>query len=368
MHRRADHVDADRDERIEVVVERIAERRREHHRTGRTGLVMVVDDLREPLEVLNPRDVHRLGLIQHVEVTIVVVTDVLLIETRDVHVALERVRVLHVPVRDELHPVRIRVNGQDDQVVQEAHRLRIGAADQLIRRLDQLVRAEDFGGVETAVEPDDGFAFARRARVASSSVPSPIARRRDDVLVAVELLEVLRRRDDRHELRATFGRLPDLLHDHAVGLGVDLLPVFLELIVVRQLPVVADVEPEEFLRGCYLGAPTARTAPGATSVAASRSPDAQRPGRRFGVTARSARGTTGTFTRMTGPWFSGVRGEGRQNSRRAPSHESVGRLAGGRASLPTACVARPPVRSADGIALPRLRSCVAERWLRSSPN
>src|SRR6187399_1012605 len=57
--------------------------------------------------------------------------------------------------------------------------------------------------------------------------------------------------------------------------------------------------------------------PGATSVAASRSPDAQRPGRRFGVTARSARGTTGTFTRMTGPWFSGVRGK-------------VGKIAGAR--------------------------------------
>ena len=43
----ADHVDAERDQRIEVVVERIAERRREQHRAGRAGLMMIEHDGRE---------------------------------------------------------------------------------------------------------------------------------------------------------------------------------------------------------------------------------------------------------------------------------------------------------------------------------
>ena len=50
------------DHRIEVVVERIAERRREHHRAGRAGLVMVVDDLRKPLPVHDAVHVAGLGL------------------------------------------------------------------------------------------------------------------------------------------------------------------------------------------------------------------------------------------------------------------------------------------------------------------
>ena len=41
-------------------------------------------------------------------------------------------------------------------------RLFVVAADQLIDRLDQLMRAEDLGGVQTAVDPDDRLAFLRQ--------------------------------------------------------------------------------------------------------------------------------------------------------------------------------------------------------------
>ncbi len=46
-HHGADQIDIGRDLRVEVVVERITERRCEHHRAGRPGLVMVVHDLRD---------------------------------------------------------------------------------------------------------------------------------------------------------------------------------------------------------------------------------------------------------------------------------------------------------------------------------
>ena len=46
VHGGADHFDAQRHQRIEVVVERIAERRDEDHGAGGAGLVVVVHDLR----------------------------------------------------------------------------------------------------------------------------------------------------------------------------------------------------------------------------------------------------------------------------------------------------------------------------------
>ena len=47
MHGGAHQLDAQRNQRIEIVIEGIAERRHEDHRAGRAGLVVVVHDLRE---------------------------------------------------------------------------------------------------------------------------------------------------------------------------------------------------------------------------------------------------------------------------------------------------------------------------------
>ena len=73
-----------RNQRIEVVVERIAERWREHHRPDGSGLMMVVHDLREPLEIELVVDVGGFLHIGHVKVAIIVVADVLLPQARDV--------------------------------------------------------------------------------------------------------------------------------------------------------------------------------------------------------------------------------------------------------------------------------------------
>ena len=58
------------------------------------------------------------------------------------------------------------MRAQDHDVAQQPHRLFVGAAHQLIDRFHQLLCAEDLGGVQAAVNPDDGFAFLRqRARL-----------------------------------------------------------------------------------------------------------------------------------------------------------------------------------------------------------
>ncbi len=53
------------------------------------------------------------------------------------------------------------MHGEDDVVAQDAHRLFVVARDELVGGLDELVRAEYFGGVQAAVEPDHRLAFLR---------------------------------------------------------------------------------------------------------------------------------------------------------------------------------------------------------------
>ena len=89
--------------------------------------------------------------------------------------ALLLVRLAHVPVRHQLHAVRVDERAQDDVVVQDAHRLRIGLRVEPVDRLDQLLRAEHFGRVQAAVDPDDRLAFLRE--LARLVVGEPVGQR-----------------------------------------------------------------------------------------------------------------------------------------------------------------------------------------------
>ncbi len=82
VHRRAHQIDSDGNERIEVVVERIAKRRSEDHCAGWSSLVVIVDDLRIPRAIENAVHSLSLGLRRHVRIAIVVVSRVLLIQPR----------------------------------------------------------------------------------------------------------------------------------------------------------------------------------------------------------------------------------------------------------------------------------------------
>jgi hypothetical protein len=82
VHCAADLVEHRDDQRIDVVVEWIAERWSEHDRSRGRGLVMVVHDLREPGAEHDA--VHRLRFLLRCEegVAIVVVPDVFVVEPR----------------------------------------------------------------------------------------------------------------------------------------------------------------------------------------------------------------------------------------------------------------------------------------------
>ncbi len=125
MHGSTHQIELRGDEGIKSVVERIAERGGKHHGSCRPRLMMVIDDLREPLVVQHPVHVRRFRLRREVKIPVVVVADVFLIELRNAGpgASRERIRIAHVPARHQFHPVRIRVHREDDHVVQDPHRL-----------------------------------------------------------------------------------------------------------------------------------------------------------------------------------------------------------------------------------------------------
>jgi hypothetical protein len=100
MHRRTHQFNAERHQRIEVVVERIAERRHEDYRPLRTCLMVVVNDFRVPLQEQLVIHVGGFRLVRHVKIAVVIVVDVLLPKARQASEgALHRIFFAHVPVR-----------------------------------------------------------------------------------------------------------------------------------------------------------------------------------------------------------------------------------------------------------------------------
>ena len=85
--------------------------------------------------------VLRLRLCGHEEVAIVIVADVLLIQPRQLgQRTLLRIRIAHVPVGHEIVAVWIRMDEEDDDVVENAFRLVVVAADHLVDHLAELLR------------------------------------------------------------------------------------------------------------------------------------------------------------------------------------------------------------------------------------
>ena len=110
----------------------------------------------------------RLRLVHHVEVAVVVVADVLLIEPRQLAgAALASAFGLRMYQSETSSmPSGLACAARMIDVAQDAHRLFVGLARELVDGLDQLLRAEHFGGVQAAVDPDHRLAFlGQRARL-----------------------------------------------------------------------------------------------------------------------------------------------------------------------------------------------------------
>ena len=141
MHGRADGLDSESHQRVQIVIHRVAEGRDEDHLAGRPGLVMVVHELRVPLDEKLPVHVGGFRHVRGERIAIVVVADVFVVEAgQAVHGAPGLVLFAHVPVGHQLLPVGIRRHAQDNIVVQQAQGLGVVAGQHLIRHLEKLLR------------------------------------------------------------------------------------------------------------------------------------------------------------------------------------------------------------------------------------
>ena len=249
VHGCADFRQGAHDQGVVVVVKRVAEGRHEDHRPGGRRLVVVVDDLREPLAEELAVDVGRLGHGRQVVVAVVIVADVLLVQDRDRgELALQRVRVAHVPVGDQLHPVRVQRREQDDGVVQDAQGLGVFRRQPFMHGGDQGLGRDGLGRVQTAVDPDHGLALGGHGAGLFFGDAFSLGEATRDLLIAVQVGQVLRRRDDGDILGAALGRLADLDQLHPVRLAGQGLQIGFPLGVVDQVVVGADRVAEGFLR------------------------------------------------------------------------------------------------------------------------
>ncbi len=187
--------------------------------------------------------------VRHVEVAVVVVTDVLLVQAGDVvRRSLHRVGLAHVPVRHELHAIRVNQRAQNDIVVQDPQRLGIGPRIEAIDGFDELLGPEHLGRMQAAINPDDGFPVPGELSRCLVGQPFGQGKPAVEFLELGELLVVFRRRDDRGQLGTALLRLSNLDNGHAVRFPGQLADVRDVLRVIGEEVVVADIVTEMFFR------------------------------------------------------------------------------------------------------------------------
>ena len=252
-HGRAYQVHARCHPRVDIGVDRAAERRDEDPRPGRRGLVVVVDDLREPLPVEHLGDHLCLLHVVHEPVAVVVVAHVFLVEHRRRARLVRRAEVFAVPGHDELQPVGVddRHEEGDDLVAHLLHLGRLFRGD-AVGQLRRHLRRGAFCGVHARIKPDDRFALSgqlagfcfRQTRRGEG---------RADLAVAVQAFEVFLRRDEQQLDRPSVGGLTDFYHLDPLGGSVQLLVKRKHLAVIGQFVIRPRPEPEDIVGLGHLG-------------------------------------------------------------------------------------------------------------------
>ena len=151
-HVRGDQIDAAHHEGVELVIERIPERRREDDGAPRSALMMVVDYLRVPAPVEDPRNGLALDCVAGIEVAVVVMAHVALIKHRHPPHPTRR----HVGVGDEFHAIGIRGTNEQDDLVEDVANLRVIAGTHPVGEFDNILGGHALGGMHSSIDPNDG--------------------------------------------------------------------------------------------------------------------------------------------------------------------------------------------------------------------
>ena len=247
----ADHVDLARHQKRRVAADRLRERRQPDARRKRRRLVVHVDDVRLPVAP-GLLDDPRLDHVQHVGVAVVVVADVLLIELRQSGQLIRRPDVRHVPFAHHLLAVGIdrRPQHQNHVVEDRLGRRLVGLrpADEVVRELRRVLRAGDFGRMQTAVDVDNRLAFAGELTRRRVGQPRRMRQPLCNLPIALDLIEVLRVRDEREVHRAPLARLAAFDEADVLARGRELPEIVDRLIVGRELVVGAGLETKRRVR------------------------------------------------------------------------------------------------------------------------
>ena len=107
---------------------------------------------------------------------------------------------------------------------------------------------ENLGGVEAAIDPDDGLALDREAKRLFTAHAVGLREATGDFLVALEVGVVLRRGDDRLDVGPPLLGIADRVQNHPVGFVGQHDEVLVERFVVEKHIVGADFVPEVFGR------------------------------------------------------------------------------------------------------------------------
>jgi hypothetical protein len=177
-----------------------------------------------------------------------------LVEDREPDRLVRRAEVAPVPVDDDLQAVRVHYRHvEDDDLVANPAQLRLLARDHPVGEIRRKLGAGHFSGVDTGVDPDDGFpltgerACLRVCQIGSLGQPPR------DLPVPVQGPHVRLARDDRQKKRASLRRFADLLDANAIGRGIQGFEVRLDLPVVGELVVCPGLPSDHRFRRRYLG-------------------------------------------------------------------------------------------------------------------
>ena len=250
-HRVAHLVERTHQQWIEVRTDRVREGRHPDTARERSALVLVIHDLREPVVIKLTRHGLGLDLRQHVPVTVVVVTDVVMVKLRHRRHLELTAHVRHVPVSDDVEAVRVHVGHKEqDRVLTDVLRLGRLIRHEMVRHLRHHLTVRYFGSMQTAIDPDDRLPFLGQGSSVlfgqNRTVPAiwitGVRERARDLLVTVQEREIFWRRNRRKVKRLTERTLADLLKHHAIRGCREGFEVLRDRPVIGQLEILARSE------------------------------------------------------------------------------------------------------------------------------
>ncbi len=197
----------------------------------------------------------RLDHVEHVAVAVVVVADVLLVEPRHWRDFERSSEVAAIPGDD--HVLAVGVDGgpeHEDDVVQDGIDLGVALRrDELVRKLDGMLAAGNFAGVESAIDVNDDLGCAGEFTGLLVGQRAGVGEFAGDGLVFFETREVFRRGDDGDLEVFAAGALADFEHLYAVGTGGEGVKIFDRVVVVGEVEVISGIVAQDRGGGGNLG-------------------------------------------------------------------------------------------------------------------